>query len=305
MKILLHLMAVLFAGFAVGETLFFSVRDDLGGAMFNRFPFGETWFKDNCNASSSITSELLLKGGNSIELVLLVTEKGGQYTFQFEDQDGRKIYDARLATGFKEEEDKPGQAGIVKVEWLAPFKMEKSFEFQRGQEISLFLVQDNNGDWKWNKTEVEGEIPNNLEGKITLKIPYSYSKGVDAVPPWIGAERYQKSDFLEVKKVVEKYASLLVEKDVDALEPFCDERWKWQALCHGESLAKRKEIVGQSFQKHRNLLLGEVEVSKVDVFPLTSLIRISGPQVGLSLNGQPIFLEVFLFKKNNQWKIGL
>ena len=282
----------------------------MGGALVNGFPLGQTWFQSNNNTSAGVGVDLLVKGENEIELVLLVSEKGGDYTFQFEDSEGGKVFDARIKTTWNALDDEDATAadnvGEITVEWLVPNTIEKTqFVFEKGKQLLLSLNKDEDS-WSWEKSTKEGKLfKPSLDAQIILRIPYFSERGADAVPPWIGAERYQKSEFLEVKNTVGKYAELLVGKDVTALEPLCDERWKWQALSHDESYAERKQKVENSFQKHRNLLLGKVEISQVDVFPLTSLIRISGNQVGLSLNGQSVYLEVLLFKKNNQWKIAL
>jgi len=285
------------------ESLFFAARKDCGGVMVNRFPFGETWFKSNNNVSSEIGVDLLKGGENIIELVFLVSETGGSYTFQFEDSEGKKVHDMRIQTAWKKKGE--GNAGELKIEWLEPLKKVVYFEFEDNQNLTLSMKEDAGNGWVWDKQIEETESASSLVTQIVVKIPYFSERGAGQMPPWVDAKRYQKEEFLEVKEVSVQYAKMLASKNIDGLEKLCDERWRWQALCRGETFSQRKEVIKKALENHKDVKFLKSEVTKVDVFPLTSLIRISGVQVGLLLDGKPIFLEFFLFKKGDKWKFGI
>ena len=293
--------------FLKAESLFFSAGNDLGGILVNRRPFGQTWFEPNTNTSSKIGPEIFHQGENLIELVLLVTKEGGSYTFQFEGLTDEKLYDARIVTSWHDpvnQDEK--EVKEITIEWKEPSMETMRFPIKEAQQLIVSLEKDDNEKLVATPEYQEVKLNNrSLVSQVIIKVPYYSVKGAPVAPPWMDSVRYQKEDFIEVEKIVNQYAKLLVGKNIKGLEVLCDELWRWQAACRGETFEQRREAVRRASERHRNLEIAKIELTKIDVFPLSPIIRISGNQIGLSLDGKPIYLEMKLFKKDDHWKIGL
>ena len=299
----LWFFGVCFSFRSEGETLFFSVNKDLGGALVNKFPFGSTWSKPESNVSANLFNESVRKGGNQIELLFFVTEKGGSYVFQFEDEENNRIYDTRINTQWIETEE--GLAGRFYLEWLVPTQEKKDFSFAEGEELRIkFSQAEDGGEWEYSETKKAAKgLKEGVKGLVVIELSFKSERGSEIPPPWLGAESYQTRDLSEVGKVGKKYLTDLAKKDYSGIGDVCDERWKWEAESYGVTVEDRIAVTKKSREMFRSFVVTDDVVSRVEQFPLTSLIRVSGKQLGVVLDGEALYLDMFLMKLNGKWKI--
>ena len=269
----------------------------------NKFPLGSTWSKPESNVSVNFSPENIVKGTNQIELLFFVTKQGGNYVFQFEDKKNNRVYDARIDTQWIE--DREGRGGSFQMNWIAPIQEQQVFQFDEGEELRIKYSRSEDGK-KLVRAETrktaEG-LKDGVKGLVVVELSFESEQGAEESPPWVGAENYEPKDLFEVGKAAKKYLREMARKNYSGMGDVCDVRWKWEAESYGVTVEDRIAVTKKTREMFRSFeVTGEV-VSQVEQFPLSPLIRVSGKQLSVVLDGEVLNLEMFLMKLNGKWKI--
>ena len=193
----------------------------------------------------------------------------------------------------------------VVVDWILPKQDREVFSSKTGEKFVAKLVPAQKKDGE-NRSVERVKLPDadrGVMGMVVLVLDFKSEVGGSENPPWLKAEEYGKEDLLDIQGAASDYVDFLSKKKYQFLNPLCDEKWKWEALCYEQKYEERTKLTKTTRESFRVFEPVSILVKEVERFPLTPVVRVSGDQLGILINEQRLFLELYFMKIGNQWKI--